>query len=61
MSPQDVQHQEFGPFGKFDDPLPPEPPPVPDHITHLWLAPDSSKRVLIWSHPDGWRNFLPYN
>jgi hypothetical protein len=34
---------------QFDKPLPPEPPPVPDHITHLWPAPDSSRRVLIWT------------
>ncbi|HKI42979.1 MAG TPA: hypothetical protein VKA66_21975 [Mycobacterium sp.] len=46
---------------QFDDPLPPEPPPIPDYITHLWLAPDSSKRVLIWTQPDGWRNFFPYD
>jgi hypothetical protein len=45
---------------QFDDPLPPEPPPIPDYVTHLWLAPDASKRVLIWSRPDGWRNFYPY-
>jgi hypothetical protein len=46
---------------QFDDPLPLEPPPVPDYITHLWLAPDSSRRVLIWTQSDGWRNFFPYD
>lgn len=46
---------------QFDKPLPPEPPPVPDYITHLWLTPDSSRRVLIWSRADGWRNFFPYD
>lgn len=24
----------------FDDPLPQEPPDLPDHISHLWLAPN---------------------
>jgi hypothetical protein len=46
---------------QFDDPLSPEPPPVPDYITHLWLAPDSSRRVLSWTQSDGWRNFFPYD
>jgi len=46
---------------QFDEPLPPEPPPVPDHITHLWLAPECSRRVLIWGRSDGWRNFFPYD
>lgn len=44
----------------FDGALPSEPPPVPAHITHLWLAPEYSRRVLLWSQPEGWRNFLPY-
>jgi hypothetical protein len=42
----------------FEDTLPPEPPPLPDSITHLWLAPESSRRVLLWSRAAGvWRNF----
>lgn len=44
----------------FDDPLPQEPPDLPDHISHLWLAPNYSKRVLLWTKPDGWRNIYPY-
>jgi hypothetical protein len=44
-----------------DDALPSEPPPVPGHITHLWLAPAFSRRVLVWSQPEGWRNFFPYD
>jgi hypothetical protein len=41
----------------FEDTLPPEPPPVPDSVTHLWLAPAGSRRVLLWSRAAGWRNF----
>jgi hypothetical protein len=40
--------------------LPPEPPPVPDYITHVWLAPAFSRRVLLWSQSEGWRNVFPY-
>ncbi|OBK30143.1 hypothetical protein A5659_03625 [Mycobacterium sp. 1165196.3] len=45
----------------FDDAIPREPPPVPAHISHLWLAPEFSRRVLLWSQPDGWRNVFPYD
>lgn len=31
-----------------------------DHISHLWLAPNYSYRVLLWSKSDGWRNIYPY-
>jgi hypothetical protein len=41
----------------FNDALPPDPPEIPDTITHLWLAPDSSGRVPVWTKADGWRNF----
>jgi hypothetical protein len=44
----------------FGDALPSDPPPVPGHITHLWLAPAYSRRVLLWSRQDSWRNFFPY-
>jgi hypothetical protein len=44
----------------FDDPLPPEPPHLPDHISHLWLAPNYSRHVLLWSKTDGWQNIYPY-
>lgn len=41
----------------FKETLPPDPPEIPDTATHLWLAPDSSRRVLLWTKADGWRNF----
>ena len=41
----------------FEDTLPPEPPPLPESVTHPWLAPASSRRVLLWSRAAGWRNF----
>jgi hypothetical protein len=44
----------------FGDTPPSEPPPVPEHITHVWLAPAFSRRVLLWSRSEGWRNFFPY-
>lgn len=40
--------------------LPSEPPPVPADITHLWLAPAHSSRVLLWSRTDGWSQHFPY-
>lgn len=42
------------------DALPPDPPPLPPSITHLWLAPQFAQRVLLWS-PDGWQQHLPYD
>jgi hypothetical protein len=60
-------HDSALPFGiaselVFEDTLPPEAPPVPDSVTHLcvthlWLAPAGSRRVLLWSRAEGWRNF----
>jgi hypothetical protein len=44
----------------FGDALPSDPPPIPEHITHLWLAPAFSRRVLLWSRSDDWRNYFPY-
>ena len=44
----------------FADTLPPDSPPVPAYITHVWLAPGFSQRVLLWSQTEGWRNFYPY-
>ena len=41
----------------FEDTLPPEPPPLPESVTHLWLAPAGSRRVLLWNRDAGWRNF----
>lgn len=40
--------------------LPPEPPPLPAPVSHLWLAHQFSRRVLFWS-PDGWQQHYPYN
>lgn len=45
----------------FDDPLPQEAPDLPAHISHLWLAPNFSKRVLLWSRSCGWKNIYPYS
>ncbi|WP_131536076.1 hypothetical protein [Mycolicibacterium aromaticivorans] len=41
----------------FEETLPPDPPLIPDHVSHLWLAPEGSRRVLLWSRDAGWRNF----
>nr|WP_293054437.1 hypothetical protein [Mycobacterium sp.] len=43
-----------------EESLPPEPPPVPDYVTHVWLAPAFSRRVLLWSRGKGWESFSPY-
>jgi hypothetical protein len=41
----------------FADTLPPDPPQLPEHVTHLWLAPAGSRRVLLWSRDSHrWRN-----
>lgn len=55
-------HDSALPFGIsseliFEDTLPPEPPPLPESVTHLWLAPAGSRRVLLWSRAEGWRNY----
>lgn len=45
----------------FDnDALPADAPPVPEYIDALWLAPQFSKRVLLWTRNEGWRNLYPY-
>jgi hypothetical protein len=41
----------------FKETLPPDPPAVPELLTHLWLAPAGSPRVLLWSRAGGWRNY----
>lgn len=38
--------------------LPPAPPPLPAEVTHLWLAPELGRRVLLWT-PEGWQ-LQPY-
>ncbi|MCP2321460.1 hypothetical protein ACFYT3_24965 [Nocardia amikacinitolerans] len=40
--------------------LPTEPPPLPAAITHLWLAPDFSRRVLLWGN-EGWSSHNPFD
>ncbi|MGW0247741.1 hypothetical protein ACWDYH_14010 [Nocardia goodfellowii] len=58
-------HLSAFPFSVVDglmasESLPPDPPPMPEEITHLWLAPAFSRRVLLW---DGitWTNHFPYD
>ena len=41
----------------FKENVPPDPPVVPDYVTHLWLAPADSPRVLLWSRSEGWRSY----
>lgn len=41
------------------DRLPPAPPPLPEGVTHLWLAPQFGLRLLLWT-PDGWQQH-PYD
>jgi len=43
----------------FGDQLPTDPPPIPAGISHLWLAPPFTGRVLLWSRSAGWRDFFP--
>lgn len=40
--------------------MPLAPPPLPAGLTHLWLAPRFSRRVLLWS-PFGWTEHDPYD
>lgn len=40
--------------------LPSDPPPLPEKITHLWLAPPFSRRVLLWNGVE-WNNHYPYD
>jgi hypothetical protein len=42
------------------DGVPPEPPPEPASVSHLWLAPVLGSAVFLWSRPDGWRRHEPY-
>lgn len=43
----------------FTDELPPQQPPLPAGITHLWLAPTFSYRVLLGT-ATGWTQARPY-
>jgi hypothetical protein len=47
----------FSPDLMFDEHLASEPPPVPAHLLHRWLAPGFSRRVLLWCRARGWRKF----
>ncbi len=40
--------------------LPPDPPPLPARVTHLWLMPELGGRVLFWT-PEGWQQHRPYD
>ena len=42
------------------DVTPPHPPPLPAAVTHLWLAPQLGRRVLLWA-PTGWQQHDPYD
>lgn len=44
----------------FGDALPPEDPPLPTGVTHLWLAPEFSQRVLLGTAL-GWAQTHPYD
>lgn len=37
-----------------------QPPPLPQPVSHLWLDPQYSRRLLLWS-PAGWSEHDPYN
>ncbi len=58
-------HDSALPFGiaseLIDETLPSEPPPVPDYIDYVWIAPRFSRRVLLWNRADGWKNHFPYD
>ena len=40
--------------------LPPDAPPLPYRVTHLWLMPQLGGRVLLWA-PEGWQQHRPYD
>lgn len=44
----------------FGSELPPDAPPLPPEVTHLWLAPSLSRRVLLWTG-EQWQNHYPYD
>lgn len=45
----------------FESALPSRDPPLPDGVTHLWLVPRNSRRLLLWSANDGWKQYEPYD
>lgn len=44
----------------FGERVPEEPPPIPPGISHLWLAPNFSQRVLVGTTL-GWEQHHPYD
>jgi hypothetical protein len=40
--------------------MPPEPPPLPEGLTHLWLAHHFGQRLLLGT-AEGWTEHHPYN
>lgn len=40
--------------------VPPEPPPLPAGVSHLWLMPQLGRRVLLWA-PTGWQQHRPWD
>lgn len=58
-------HRSALPFAVADglwtgNTLPPEAPPLPPEVTHLWLIPALGQRVLLWT-PEGWQQHQPYD
>lgn len=60
-----IAHRSALPFAVADGlwvgtTLPPDAPPLPEGVSHLWLAPGLGSRVLLWS-PHGWQDYRPYD
>lgn len=58
-----ILHRSALPFAVADGlwtgaTLPPDAPPLPDQVTHLWLLPELGGRVLLWT-PHGWQQHRP--
>ncbi|MEV6561078.1 hypothetical protein AB0M22_35525 [Nocardia sp. NPDC051756] len=58
-------HLSALPFSVIDglmasESLPPDAPPLPQEVTHLWLAPAFSRRVLLWNGAE-WSSHDPYD
>jgi hypothetical protein len=60
-----VLHSSALPFAMSDalarsSEVPDEEPPLVEGITHLWLAPPYSERILLWGSGH-WQQFFPYD